>query len=130
MEDGNRKSAGNLSDNDLPKVSVLLPVRNESENISSFIQSLQSQNYPAEKVEWIVIDDHIEDDTWKKLSLLTDPDCILSAYKKLPIRGRKLRLQPACMQQQVNGSLPVMLTVRCQRTGSVHWLRKVLLMMR
>ncbi len=86
------KAPAYLSDNDLPKVSVLLPVRNESENISSFIQSLQSQNYPAEKVEWIVIDDHSEDDTWKKLSLLTDPRLHIVRLQEATHQGKKAAL--------------------------------------
>ena len=87
-----RNVPGNVSDNELPHVSVLLPVRNESENISSFIQSLQSQNFPAEKVEWIVVDDHSEEDTWKKLSLINDTRRKIVRLQDAARQGKKAAL--------------------------------------
>jgi len=39
-------------------VSVIIPARNEEENIKALLDSLQTQDYPAELTEIIVIDDH------------------------------------------------------------------------
>lgn len=46
---------------ELPGVSVVLCAHNESENLSNYLQSLLTQNYPAYEV--IVVDDGSEDDT-------------------------------------------------------------------
>jgi cellulose synthase/poly-beta-1,6-N-acetylglucosamine synthase-like glycosyltransferase len=79
-------------------ISVLIPARNESANITSCIESLFSQSYPKHLYEVIVIDDHSTDGTSDivkgvqypaltlrciRLSELTDRQTI--AYKKLAI---------------------------------------------
>lgn len=45
------------------KVSVVIPVRNESSNIIRCLESITSQDYPAELFEIIVCDDSSTDDT-------------------------------------------------------------------
>lgn len=45
------------------KISVIIPARNEEENIGSLLQALQEQTYPATLFEVIVIDDHSTDGT-------------------------------------------------------------------
>jgi cellulose synthase/poly-beta-1,6-N-acetylglucosamine synthase-like glycosyltransferase len=46
-----------------PEVSILIPVRNEAANILRLLQDLLAQDYPAEYLEIIVIDDHSTDGT-------------------------------------------------------------------
>ncbi len=45
------------------RISVIIPARNEAKNISTLLLALQQQNYPADLLEVIVVDDHSEDDT-------------------------------------------------------------------
>ena len=52
----------------LPFVSVVIPVRNEAQNLPALLSSLQQQDYPSTAVEWIFVDDHSEDDTAELLS--------------------------------------------------------------
>jgi chlorobactene glucosyltransferase len=47
----------------LPKVSVLIPARNEAGNIARCLTSLLTQDYPLRCVEIIVVDDNSGDDT-------------------------------------------------------------------
>lgn len=47
----------------LPFVSVVIPTRNESENIKACLESIYKQNYPRELFEVIVIDDYSTDPT-------------------------------------------------------------------
>src|SRR5688572_8350981 len=70
------------------KVSVIVPARNEEENIERLIVSLSTQNYPKELLEVIVVDDHSTDKTaeivrqyeWVKLVQLKDD--AINSYKK------------------------------------------------
>lgn len=55
-------------DGEYPRVSVLVPVRNESDNIRRCIESLANQGYPA--LEIIVLDDASTDDTLQQLHQL------------------------------------------------------------
>ena len=45
------------------KVSILIPARDEAENIAACLQSIGAQNYPAVLFEVIVLDDHSTDRT-------------------------------------------------------------------
>ncbi len=47
----------------LPTVTVVIPARNEAENIGALLQDLINQNYPKNLLEIIVVDDHSDDDT-------------------------------------------------------------------
>lgn len=51
------------------RISVLIPARNEAENIGACIESILNQNYPCHLYEIIVLDDHSEDETpdWVRL---------------------------------------------------------------
>ena len=52
------------------KVSVLIPARNESENLKRLLPSLLAQTYP--QVEFIVYNDQSTDDTWSILNSFND----------------------------------------------------------
>src|SRR6187455_1747915 len=45
------------------KISVIIPARNEEENISKLLSSLEKQTYPNHLFEVIVVDDHSTDNT-------------------------------------------------------------------
>jgi poly-beta-1,6-N-acetyl-D-glucosamine synthase len=47
------------------RITVIIPARNEEENIGLLLQALQEQTYPKELFEVIVVDDHSSDSTVK-----------------------------------------------------------------
>lgn len=46
-----------------PKVSVIIPVRNEEKFIGNLLKDLQRQTYPSDKFDIIVVDDYSNDNT-------------------------------------------------------------------
>ncbi|HTV38574.1 MAG TPA: glycosyltransferase [Xanthobacteraceae bacterium] len=68
---------------DPPAVTIIIPARDEAANIGRCLHSLLAQDYPADRLSVIVIDDHSTDDTaaivraiaagHPQLSLLTSP---------------------------------------------------------
>lgn len=48
---------------ELPTVSVVIPVRNESKKIAAIIQDILHQNYPKDLLELIIVDDFSDDNT-------------------------------------------------------------------
>ncbi|MCK4321031.1 glycosyltransferase [candidate division WOR-3 bacterium] len=64
LKSGKRKSTGS------PLVSVLIPARNESENIEKCVISILEQDYPNYEV--IVLDDNSEDNTLIKLEKIKE----------------------------------------------------------
>lgn len=57
-----------------PKVSVIIAARNEAHNIPGLVQSLVQQNYPVDKIEFILVDDRSEDATSSRFRQLTNGD--------------------------------------------------------
>jgi chlorobactene glucosyltransferase len=49
---------------DPPKVTVIVPARNEGRNLARCLDSLLHQDYPAERLNMVVIDDNSTDDTY------------------------------------------------------------------
>jgi cellulose synthase/poly-beta-1,6-N-acetylglucosamine synthase-like glycosyltransferase len=79
-------------------ITVIIPARNESRNIGACLESLMSQQYPADLLEIIVVDDHSDDDTAAivseygdrnvrciSLADYMDSNAITVAYKKAAI---------------------------------------------
>jgi len=60
---GFMESRGYRSLSDYPSVTVIIPVRNRPEDISECLTSLIKLDYPAEKIEIIVVDDASDDNT-------------------------------------------------------------------
>lgn len=76
------------------KVSIIVAVRNEADNIEELISDLLSQRYPKELTEIIIIDDHSTDDTADRVRkhesevlklLQLQEDKPLNSYKKKAI---------------------------------------------
>jgi glycosyltransferase involved in cell wall biosynthesis len=65
-------------------VSVMIPARNESDNINAAVKSVMQQSYP--NIELLVLDDHSDDDTWLKLISLQwmYPKLKIAQSKALP----------------------------------------------
>ena len=75
----------------LTKVSVVIPARNEEENIANLLRALEEQTYPQNLIEIIVINDQSEDNTvevtkkFPKVILLDLSSDQLNSYKKKAI---------------------------------------------
>jgi len=63
-----------LSVSPLTTITVLIPVRNEENNITACLESLSRQTYPMTLFQVIIIDDHSTDGTWPLLQSLRFPD--------------------------------------------------------
>ncbi|HEX4374745.1 MAG TPA: glycosyltransferase, partial [Puia sp.] len=56
-----------LKTNHSTKVSIIIPARNEEQNILDCLSSLKDQTFPKNLYEVIVVDDHSTDNTWNVL---------------------------------------------------------------
>jgi cellulose synthase/poly-beta-1,6-N-acetylglucosamine synthase-like glycosyltransferase len=62
-------------------ISILIPARNEAENILPCIASILKNNYPKDLFEIIVIDDHSDDETPQYVTALAHPNIRLIELK-------------------------------------------------
>ena len=81
----------------ITKISIIIPARNEEENIAACIDSIIKQNYPTHLFEVLVVDDHSADNTakivlnyqQKNVTLISLEDFIapneINSYKKKAI---------------------------------------------
>ena len=75
----------------LIRISVIIPARNEEENIAELLKALLGQTYPKNLFEIIVIDDHSTDKTveivtrFPEVKLLQLKDDAINSYKKKAI---------------------------------------------
>jgi cellulose synthase/poly-beta-1,6-N-acetylglucosamine synthase-like glycosyltransferase len=64
------------------KISVIIPARNEENNISACLDSLAEQDYPGDLLEIIVADDHSTDNTAVIVTRYADSGIMLLELKK------------------------------------------------
>ena len=83
----------------VPTVTVLVPARNEAENIERCVNSLLSVDYPVEKLEVIIVDDRSSDATPEILDRLASGHSVLKVLHRTPqevdpnLRGKAGALQ-------------------------------------
>lgn len=65
------RATGSKSEPPGPSVSIVIAARNEAKNISICLNGILKQNYPPDKFEIIVVDDHSTDDTTREVEKLT-----------------------------------------------------------
>ena len=73
-------------------VSIIIPARNESERILPCLEQLLKQNYPKDKLEIIVVDDHSEDNTadiaeQAGCKVIRMKNITANSYKKLAVES-------------------------------------------
>ncbi len=70
-------------------ISVIIPFKNEQENISDLLNALNKLDYPSDKYEVVFVDDNSSDDSMKLLhqNLMNNYKVVLSSDKKYP--GKK-----------------------------------------
>ncbi len=61
-----------LKDDDLPSVSIIIPVHNRPDDIRACMESLEDLEYPKEKTEIIVVDDASQDNTPEVIKKFTN----------------------------------------------------------
>jgi cellulose synthase/poly-beta-1,6-N-acetylglucosamine synthase-like glycosyltransferase len=96
-----REQVSVLADADLPQVSVLIPARNEEMVIGQLLGKIQELDYPAEKIEVIVINDGSTDQTAEIVASIAEKDPrfrILTIPKESGGQGKGAALNLALKQ--------------------------------
>lgn len=75
-------SAYPINSKDLPFLTVCIVARNEAHNIRQLLSSIKRLNYPIERFEVIIVDDHSEDETWNLLNECSLPNLQLLQLEK------------------------------------------------
>ena len=112
-------------DKDIHTVTVLIPARNEEENIEFCLDSLINQNFPKAKLEIIVIDDDSEDATAEKVRDYFDRFSFIQMIqldKCPPGVSPKKRALKAGIDAAAND---IIFTIDADCTARPDWIRKM-----
>lgn len=88
--DESAMDSGQGRSSDLPLVSVIMPVRNEAAHIARSLGAVLAQDYPADRVEVLLVDGQSDDDT---LGIAGS----LSGTQRVRVLANPQRLQAAAM---------------------------------
>jgi len=102
-------------------ISVLIPLRNEQENIEQLIRSLKTQDFQQELFELIFINDHSTDDTHAELIKLKTMKNIIILTLKKGVGGKKAAIDYGI--RQARGKLITTLDADC--IPGKNWLRTI-----
>lgn len=106
-------------------ISVIIPFRNESENILNSLQSISTQEYPSNKFEVIYINDCSEDDSLEKICSADKPENIrvLSSVPGSPSGQNKNR----AVQYAINECRgEIIVSTDCDCIHESKWLASLL----
>ncbi|MBS1560354.1 MAG: glycosyltransferase [Bacteroidetes bacterium] len=85
------------------RVSVIVPARNEERNLPRCIEALQRANYPADKVEFIIVNDRSTDSTASVAEQLTSGDAHFRIVHKTDASVHaNLRGKPGAIQEGID----------------------------
>ncbi|MBK9636754.1 MAG: glycosyltransferase [Bacteroidetes bacterium] len=107
-----------LQKDELPSVSVIVPVRNETKNLNVFLNQLATQNYPKKKVEWIFVNDQSEDNSLEILNSFTSTPIVVLSLQPSEGKGKKFALKKGI--EQARGSWIVTTDADC--TFNENWI--------
>jgi cellulose synthase/poly-beta-1,6-N-acetylglucosamine synthase-like glycosyltransferase len=116
-----------FGDNEYPKVSVVVPARNEEENIESCINSISINNYPIENFEIVAVNDRSTDKTGEILTELSKKIENLKvvnideAHLHINLKGKPGALQSGI--DEANGEIILMTDADC-KVGP-NWIKKI-----
>lgn len=112
------------SDQDLPSVTVIVPARNEALRIERVLRSLLAQDYPADRLQLIVSDDHSEDHIVETAAALFAPskfNCRILQATESDALGKKAALMRAI--EVAHGD--IILTTDADCHMSPQWVRSM-----
>ncbi len=101
-------------------VSVIIPVRNEQDNIGNLLNDLVRQEYPKDSFEIIIVDDHSTDQTFDAISAYTNQDTQVR-YIRLEddVQGKK----QALLRGVNESNHPVILTTDADCRIGAMWIK-------
>jgi len=95
---------------ELPRISVLIPARNEETSISACLASLEELNYPPDRIEFLIGDDQSRDNTWG----------IIDDWTKAAGNRVGLSIKQASSVHRMNGKANALAQLTAAATGDYY----------
>ena len=112
----------------LPRVSVVVPARNEEQNIVSCATSLLASDYPHDKLEIIIVNDRSSDSTGALIDSIAQQNTVLRAlHRSEQDAVDNLRGKPGALQfgiERATGEIILLTDADCR--VQQHWIRTMI----
>ncbi len=109
-----------------PQVTVMVAARNESQRIEKCIRSLFAQDYPKDKIQFLVTDDRSQDNTLEILNKLQKEDSRLQILSSPPIKSGESPKKNALSHMVSISSGELLLTTDADCVLPVTWVKSTL----
>lgn len=106
-------------DNTLISLCIILPVRNEEKNIRTILKCLLEQNYPRDRYEIIVVDDHSTDNTRELIEEFFPREMVTLISLPVSSSGKKAAIALGIQ----HSSSHLIITTDADCTMGANWLR-------
>jgi len=107
-------------------ISVIIPARDEAENIEKCVRSVVGQNYPADLFEIIIADDHSEDETAGIVESLGIDNVRVVKMADIPLEAGEVAYKKRAIETgvaQCKGSIVVTTDADCSH--HINWLATI-----
>ncbi len=107
------------------KISVIVPARNEEENIVACLQSICHQNYPRNLLQVILVDDNSTDNTFKLANTIVEKQPGMICIKLDAAAGNTAPKKRAIEKGVSIASGTIIVTTDADCTAEPNWLRNI-----
>ncbi|MBT8218267.1 MAG: DUF3307 domain-containing protein [Bacteroidia bacterium] len=116
-----------IPENFIPKtsVSIIIPARNESENIEACLRSIANQQYPVELFEIIVVDDYSEDDTVARIRDLEEPAISIIELKAMDLPATRAHKKRALELGIMQSTSDLIITTDADVEVGGYWIATI-----
>lgn len=115
-----RRQSINVSSGTAPGISVVVAVRNETDNVQDLVRDLAGISYPDNKFEIIIVNDHSTDDTFIKIKELVSGKSFFRLMDLPPgTEGKKSALQVGISHARFD----IIATTDADCSFSKNWLK-------
>jgi chlorobactene glucosyltransferase len=80
-----------------PRIAFIIPVRDEENNVEACLRSLFAQDYPADRFDVFVVDDHSSDRTVSIVTALAEHEARLQVLRSPPLPAQWIGKSHACV---------------------------------
>ncbi|MEP6748066.1 MAG: glycosyltransferase [Bacteroidota bacterium] len=107
------------------KISVIVPARNEEDNIAACLHCICQQNYPAHLFQIILVDDNSTDQTLQIANSISYEGVQIICYKLAPIKDNPAPKKRAIEMGISMASGDLIVTTDADCTAGPGWLRSI-----
>ena len=110
---------------DHPRISVVIAARNEEDTLPWLLQDLKNQSYPENLCEFIIVNDHSEDDTTEVVRATIDEDKRFKLIDSVPDKGLLTPKKQALVQGIRESSGEIILTTDADCRVLPTWIETI-----